>query len=121
MVNFQKISNSPIEFDIEKDGVKFSGNLVRKDTNLVSCKGKLKGVIPYICDRCGNDFELDIDEDINLLLSDGIFKDNERTNLDVMEFFNSQIDLEEILQSELEAYKSDYLYCMTCKDYKENL
>ncbi|MBQ9291678.1 MAG: hypothetical protein IJ211_00225 [Campylobacter sp.] len=121
MINFQKISNSPIEFNIESDGVKFSGNLTKKSLNLVSCKGKMQGVIPYICDRCGNDFELEIDEEIDLLLSDGIFKDENQANLDIMEFFNGQIDLDEILQSELEAYKSDYLYCMACKNYKENL
>lgn len=121
MINFQKISNLPTKFNIEKNGVKFSGNLVKKDINLVSCNGKMQGEIPYICDFCGNDFKLCIDEEIDLLLSNGIFKDDEMVNLDVMEFFDGQIDLDEILQSELEAYKSDYLYCMTCKDYRENL
>ena len=116
MINFQKISNSPIKFETESNGIKFSGNLVKKSANLVSCKGKMQGVIPYICDRCGDEFELNIDEEVDLFLSDGIFKDENQANLDIMEFFNGQIDIDEILQSELEAYKSDYLYCMACKE-----
>ena len=72
----------------------------------------------------------DMVNDINL---DGVTQDTQtiknvvmsnlenQANLDIMEFFNGQIDLDEILQSELEAYKSDYLYCMACKNYKENL
>lgn len=119
MMNFQKISSSPTKFSVEVNGVKFSGNLTKKDTNLVSCKGIMTGIIPYICNRCGDEFELEINENIDLLLSNGIFKDDQTPNLDVMEFFDEKIDLEEVLQSELEAYKSDYLYCSKCK--KENL
>ncbi len=33
-----------------------------------------------------------------------------------MEFFDGNIDLKEVLESELEAFKSDYFYCEKCKN-----
>ena len=43
-------------------------------------------------------------------------KDDELSN--TIEFYNGQIDTDEILISELEAYKSDYFYCDKCKILK---
>ena len=115
-IAFAKISASPVPFEISQNGLKFSGNLKRKDSKFIECKGEIKGKIPYICDRCGKEFDLDVNESVNLLLSEGVFNDEGHENMDVMEFFGAEIDVDEILRSETEAFKSDYFYCENCKN-----
>ena len=115
-IAFAKISATPVPFEISRDGLKLSGNLKRKDSKFIECKGKIKGRIPYICDRCGKEFNLDVNESVNLLLSEGVFNDEGHENMDVMEFFGAEIDVDEILRSETEAFKSDYFYCEECKN-----
>ncbi len=47
-ITFAKISAMPVPFEISRDGLKLSGNLKRKDSKFIECKGELKGKIPYI-------------------------------------------------------------------------
>ena len=115
-IAFAKISASPVPFEISQDRLKLSGNLILKDSKFIECKGEIKGKIPYICDRCGKEFDLDVSESVNLLLSEGVFNDERHESLDVMEFFGAEVDLDEILRSETEAFKSDYFYCEECKN-----
>ncbi len=122
-ISFAKIANNQIPFELNSDGLNFNGGLKRISQNLVSCKGKIVGEIAHNCDRCGEDINLKLDEDVNLILSDGIYKDNEENlddneeNLDdAVEFFDGFINLDEVLTSEIEAFKSDYFYCEKCKN-----
>ncbi|BCX78903.1 DUF177 domain-containing protein [Campylobacter sp. 19-13652] len=114
-IAFLKIAPTPTPFEIEKDGVKFIGTLSRKNHSLIKCYGKIQGKIEHSCDRCGADIMLDLNEQISLLLSDGEYQDSEGELADVIEFFNGFIDLDEVLLSEIESYKSDYFYCDKCK------
>ena len=116
MIAFAKISAAPVPFEISQDRLKLSGNLKRKDSKFIECKGEIKGKIPYICDRCGKEFDLEVSESVNLLLSEGVFNDEKHESLDVMEFFGAEVDVDEILRSEMEAFKSDYFYCEECKN-----
>lgn len=122
-ISFNQISNKPVAFNLNKDNIIFKGNLVRKDSKLVICDGKIYGDLDYSCDRCGSEFKLAINEDVLLYLSDGIYKENlhnisdelkQNPNLDVIEFFNGYIDMDDVLNSEIEAYKSGYFYCEKC-------
>ncbi|WP_298759359.1 hypothetical protein [uncultured Campylobacter sp.] len=115
-IAFAKISAAPVPFEISQDRLKLSGNLKRKDSKFIECKGEIKGKIPYICDRCGKEFDLDVSESVNLLLSEGVFNDEKHESLDVMEFFGAEVDVDEILRSETGAFKSDYFYCEECKN-----
>ena len=115
-IAFAKISASPVPFEISLDGLELSVNLKRKDSKFIECKGEIKGKIPYICDRCGKEFDLDVSESVDLLLSEGVFNDERHESLDVMEFFGAEVDVDEILRSETEAFKSDYFYCEECKN-----
>jgi len=115
-IAFAKISAAPVPFEISQDRLKLSGNLKRKDSKFIECKGEIKGKIPYICDRCGKEFDLEVSESVNLLLSEGVFNDEKHESLDVMEFFGAEVDVDEILRSEMEAFKSDYFYCEECKN-----
>ena len=103
-------------FELGLDGVNFNGELKRISQNLVSCKCKIAGKIAHNCDRCGEDINLKLDEDVNLILSDGIYKDKEENLDDAVEFFDGFVNLEEVLTSEIEAFKSDYFYCEKCKN-----
>ena len=117
IISFSKIANKDISFElVGNDNLVFIGILKRKDPFLVNCLGKFNGNIIYVCDRCVEDFLLPIDQDVELNLSDGIYKDSENELSDTMEFFDGNIDLKEVLESELEAFKSDYFYCEKCKN-----
>ena len=118
-ISFVKISKEPVKFDIENNGVKFNAEIKKTSETLYKCNGRILGSIPYICDRCGDEFELGLDEEVDLILSDGVYKGSD--SLDVVEFFDGSIDVEEILQSEVEAIKSDYFYCDKCKELYDNM
>ena len=117
IISFSKIANKDISFElVGNDNLVFIGILKRKDPFLVKCQGKIKGNINYVCDRCGEVFMLPIDQDVELNLSDGIYKDIENELSETMEFFDGNINLKEVFESELEAFKSDYFYCEKCKN-----
>ena len=116
-ISFSKITAQGINFELVRNNdLVFSGILKRKDPFLVKCQGTIKGEIKYICDRCGDEFMLPIDQDVELNLSDGVYKDRENELSDTVEFFDGNIDLKEVFESELEAFKSDYFYCEKCKN-----
>ncbi|WXG59663.1 YceD family protein [Campylobacter concisus] len=118
IIPFSKIANKEINFELVRNNdLVFSGILKRKDPFLVKCQGTIKGEIKYICDRCGDEFMLPIDQDVELNLSDGVYKDRENELSDTVEFFDGNIDLKEVFESELEAFKSDYFYCEKCKNF----
>ena len=50
------------------------------------------------------------------IISNGIYKGKEENLEDVVEFFDGFVNLEEVLTSEIEAFKSDYFYCDKCKN-----
>lgn len=115
-IEFQKIGSTPIPIQFKKNSVSISGILRKINTNLAKLECQIFGEIPnYICNRCGIEFNLEIKQNLTLLLSNGIFQEEENQLSDVMEFFDGFIDIEEILTSEIEAYKSDYFYCLDCK------
>lgn len=87
---------------------------------LVKLKAKITGKLETICARCGKDLELQIDENIELLISDGIYESTD-DELDVVETNNSVIDFDDIVQSEIESIKSDYHVCSDCINDSEPL
>ncbi len=109
---FRKISSNEIHFDTKFEEIRFLGIVKRESKDLVLCKGDLKGNVSHTCDRCGDDFELVIDEKIELFASDGSYE--KENSLDIIEFYDGILDLNMIMHSELEALKSDYNYCKKC-------
>lgn len=118
-IAFKKVIKDETEFSLKENGLGFFGKVYTKSSGLISCAGEIKGQSPHICDRCGEDIILNIDENINLLISDGIYKPKEEDEIEVIEFYDEVIDFSEILASEVEAIKSDYHYCDKCKNIKE--
>lgn len=113
-IPFVSIEKEPKEFSLKFDKINFNGSLKRINTNLVSCIAVIRGDLSHFCDGCGEDIVLSVNENVNLLLSDGIFKDDLHQVVDLMEFFDGFIDLEAVYTSEIEAFKSDYFYCEKC-------
>jgi hypothetical protein len=112
---FKKVPYIGVDFETSFENIRFYGKLEKKSKNLVHCSGKLEGTLACLCDRCGDDLSLHVDEKIDLLTSDGLYKSTQEL-VEVMEFFDETIDLDTILQSEVETLKSDYHYCATCSD-----
>ena len=94
------------------------GVLERKSEKIVLCKAILNGVLPHKCDSCGDDIDISVNENLELILSDGAFKDELDELSDAMEFFDGFIDLSELANSEIQSFKSDYFYCKKCKNNK---
>ncbi len=113
-ISLNKISKTPLEFDIKKDKITFKGFLQYDSAKLILLKAKLNGKIETACDVCAEDFLLDIDEDVEFYISDGIYTKNQDLFLDVVESFDSMIDLQEIMNSEIELILSDYKSCGNC-------
>ena len=114
-IRFDKLTTTPVNFESSINGVKFSGSIKKTTLNLSKCSGRLIGELEHICDSCGTDIVLSLDEELNLILSDGIYKDSDNELSNTIEFFGGIIDTDEILIGELEAFKSDYFYCDKCK------
>jgi len=111
-----KITKTPLDFIIKSNKIIFKGYLEYHSGKLVLLKADLDGSLEVTCDRCASEFEIKLDENVAFFISDGIYKDEEGIELDVVESFNSIVDLEEILSSEIELIKSDYHSCENCRD-----
>ncbi|ASM35670.1 Uncharacterised protein [Campylobacter sputorum subsp. bubulus] len=114
-IAFSTINKNDYPFEFKKEDIKLSGNLKKIGANLVNCDAHIKGNLPYICSRCGDDIMLRLDYDLSLILSNGYYKDEDGKLDDVIEFFDGNINLDEIITSEIESYKSDCFYCEKCK------
>lgn len=107
---------SPYEFNINSGDVNFKGQLLKLKNGLVECQGQIFGNLESICDRCGKEIILELNYQVKLNLSDGIYEDQENELSDTIEFLDGKIDLAYVLESEIESFKSDYFYCENCKE-----
>jgi len=114
-IDFRKITNQPKNFQLSKDLVKFYGHFSKIKRNLVKIDADLQGRVPLICSRCGNEFEKDLKQKLEILVSDGIINHHELKNLDIIEMENC-IDFDYIFESEIESIKSEINFCNNCKD-----
>lgn len=118
-IPFAKLGSVAYPFRLDLENMVFEGEVVKKNADLALLSMKMKGSVPHICDSCGCEIELNIDEFITLMASDGIYKDESHSISDVVEFFRGEIDINEVARSELESYLSDYFYCKECENKKE--
>ncbi len=115
-VSLRKVTTTPLDFDIKSNEITFKGYLQYHTGKLILLKAELNGLLDVQCNRCGADFKLPIEEEIEFFISDGIYEDSEDIELDVVESLDSMVDLDDILSSELELIKSDYHNCDNCED-----
>jgi len=115
----RKVTKTPLDFEVESDEITFKGYLGYHNAKLILLKAVINGRLKKSCDLCAEDFYLEVNEDVEFFINDGIFEDDGNTILDVVESLNGNVDIEELLHSEIELIKSDYHLCDNCKESDE--
>jgi hypothetical protein len=114
LIPFRHVGKTPHSFELSKDDVTLKGTLRHKEGDLVQMQARLQGKVSVECDICAKQYDIMVDDDIDLLLYDGIYHGSEY-GLDVVEM-DGQIDMDELLHSETELIRSDYHRCDACTD-----
>ena len=112
-IEFRKVPQTPKELEVILDSVKIEGTFCKISQSLVKIDAKLIGNTDIDCCRCGKTDNIEVNEKLDFLLSDRIIKNEQSEDL-VIEIEDGLIDFNEIIQSELEAIKSDYHICEQC-------
>jgi uncharacterized metal-binding protein YceD (DUF177 family) len=115
-IEFRKLPLVPSEFEITSDSVKFLGNFSKISTNIAKIDATIEGDLLVDCCRCGEEMLVKLNEKVELLLSDGIYKQKDEDDLVVIEIDNHTVDFDELLQSELESLRSEFYTCSKCND-----
>jgi len=118
-IEFRKVPTSPKELVTNFDSVKIEGTFCKMSQSLVKIDASLQGKTGIQCSRCAEVEDISIDEKLEFLVSDGIFKDKDCEDI-VIEVENGIIDFDEIIESELNSIKSDYHICQNCLNDGEN-
>jgi uncharacterized metal-binding protein YceD (DUF177 family) len=113
-IAFRKISSQRSPFEVDYEGVSFCGDF-KRDRDLITISSHIKGSVTLPCDRCGDEFTLEIDENVGLKVNEGYY---EGEDLDILESHDHHVDFDAIAQSEIEAIKAEYHYCDACNDTK---
>jgi len=108
---FSKVNRSPMSFSHETQGCKLEGDLKKVSFSEVELKSKMSGEIELTCDRCGASFISPLNTVMDLTLTDRVAKVEE---LDTVEFLDGIIDIDFLIESEINALKSNYNYCPKC-------
>ena len=112
-IEFRKVPYNSSPFSIKIEDISIDGSFKKIRTDEVEIKLDMHGSTKHICDICGEEFDLICDEKSTLIISDGEYSGDE---IDVIETFDHYVDIDYIIESEIEAYKSDYHYCENCKN-----
>ena len=114
-VVLRKVTSTPLDFSLKSNEISFKGYLEYYKGKLILLNADIKGSLKTPCDVCGDEFCMNLSEKVEFLISDGLYEDDGSLDLDVVESFNGQVDMEELLNSEIELIKSDYHSCDSCK------
>ncbi len=118
-IDFRRINRLPIPFNANSGDIEFQGNLKYDNDGLVHLSAVMFGELDLICDLCGSEFSYTVKEEIDFLISDGVYT-SQNNNLDVVELNGGMVDTEDILSSEIELIKSDYHKCGNCQHNERN-
>lgn len=110
-IEFRKIpyTTSPLEMRVGELDCK--GEFFKESTRLTICNFNLTGSVETICDRCGIEMSVDVNENFSLKLVDGI---SDEEGLETIECHDHMVDFDEVIESEINAIRSDYHYCSAC-------
>jgi hypothetical protein len=113
-IEFKKVPLSESEFKISQNSVNFLGTFSKISQKVAKLNGNICGDCEVECCKCGDTFLLNLNEEVELLLSDGIYS-CDIEEIIVVEVENHIIDFNDILHSELESLKSEYYLCDKCQ------
>ena len=114
-ITLRKVGRTPLNFEKKLDQISLKGFLQYDKEKLVLLDAKLSGTLETECAICGEAFDLEVDEDLEFYISDGVFVDEQNSMIDVVETQNGELDVDELLKSEIELIKSDYHCCEFCE------
>jgi hypothetical protein len=118
-VMLRKVTKTPLDFEVKSEEITFKGDLEYHSGKLILLKAHLEGFLVKDCDICAEEFKLAVNESIEFFISDGLYKDDGTIELDVVESFDGNADLDELLNSEIELIRSDYHSCDNCSEQEE--
>lgn len=122
-IEFRKVTNKPKHIHIvldnaqsvalqENETVILEGEILKQSAKIVKFSGRMRGVLQLICAISGQEFVRQLDEELVLYFSDGIWETQSQSkgvdSLDVIEFFEGYIDFDFVLTSEIESIRLDY-------------
>jgi len=114
-IEFRKVPLQESNFDLKLDSVNFLGTFSKISSKLVKIDGKIDGILEVDCCKCGKSFDIALTENSKLLLSDGIYQEENEDEDIIIEIDDHIIDFDDILKSEIESIKSEYYICDECK------
>lgn len=115
---FEKIGSTAKPIELSLEGVKLEGTLKKSGYHQVTLDAHMSGSMELDCDRCGDTYNYDVDNKLQLRLSDIVSEDKD--DLDIIEFLDGEIDISYILQSEINTFKNAYNYCDKCANSDED-
>ncbi len=113
-IEFKKVPQVVKNFQTEVASVRIEGTFCKISPSLVKIDGNLIGKTTVQCSRCGENDTIDLNEKLDFLISDGIYKSDLEHNELVIEIDDGFIDFDEIIQSEISSIYSDYHICTKC-------
>jgi len=118
-IEFRKIPLEKSEFEISSNSVKFLGTFSKISSKLAKINSKTIGNCEVDCCKCGISFEIAINNEIQFLVSDGIYSSDNDEEFVIIEVEEHILDFNEVLHSEIESLKSEYHVCDACKNNDE--
>jgi hypothetical protein len=118
-VFFKKITTTPKHFELDSNGLIFAGEYHAVEAKIVKIEGKIHGLIELECDRCAASYVENLDLDVEIFASDGLYEKKEI--FDIIEFLDEKIDFDFVRDTEIEAIRLDYHLCASCakvEDYE---
>ena len=115
-ITLRKVGKTPLNFEKSVENITLKGFLQYDKESLILLDATLYGTIVTDCALCGEEFNLEVNEELQFFVSDGVFIDKESSNIDVVETSNGVLDIDDLIHSELELIKSDYNCCQQCKN-----
>lgn len=115
-VDFSKATKDAKPFEVASNQTHLKGSFKKVSGGLVRIKGQLTGTLRVTCDRCAEEFDITLDEHIELKAADYEYASDQEDALDVQEFPNGIIDFDKIIRDEVILLESDYHCCTQCND-----
>lgn len=112
-IPFRRIGVESQPFEYLQEELLFKGTL-RRSSRYIKLDAILQGPLSVDCDVCGEHVVRQINEEIALLLSDGLVSQPDEA-FDVVECYNGMVAIDDLYNSEVELIKSDYFHCSKCK------
>lgn len=120
-IEFRKVPFTAKEFIAELDSVKLEGTFCKMSPTLAKVEATLAGPASVDCCRCGLEYTIELNENLEFLLSNRVYEDDSELENLVIEIENDIIDFDELIESEISSIRSDYHICALCLNNKDDI